>query len=75
MLPHPTFFVKSSIYKRFGLYDIELKQAADYEMILKLLYKHNILAAYIVCKYLKIPLKYFTENVKKFKGLPFRSSI
>lgn len=47
MLPHPTFFVKSSIYKRFGLYDIELKQAADYEMILKLLYKHNILAAYI----------------------------
>jgi len=35
----------------------------------------NILAAYIVCKYLKIPLKYFTENVKKFKGLPFRSSI
>jgi len=35
----------------------------------------NILAAYIVCKYLKIPVKYFTESVKKFKGLPFRSSI
>ena len=47
MLPHPTFFVKSSIYKRFGLYNIELKQAADYKMILKLLYKHNISTAYI----------------------------
>ena len=35
----------------------------------------NILAAYIVCKYLKIPVKYFTESVIKFKGLPFRSSI
>ena len=47
MLPHPTFFVKSSIYSRFGLYSTELKQAADYKMILKLLYKHNISAAYI----------------------------
>ncbi len=47
MLPHPTFFVKSSIYKRFGLYDIDLKSAADYEMIIKLLYKHNISAIYI----------------------------
>ena len=35
----------------------------------------NILAAYIVCKYLKIPVKYFTDSVKKFTGLPFRSSI
>ena len=47
MLPHPTFFVKSSIYKRFGLYDIDLKSAADYEMIIKLLYKHNISVIYI----------------------------
>lgn len=47
MLPHPTFFVKSSIYKRFGLYSIELKQAADYEMIVKLLYKRNIKVFYI----------------------------
>jgi len=47
MLPHPTFFVKKSIYDRFGLYNTELKSAADYEMILKLLYKHNISVKYI----------------------------
>ena len=47
MLPHPTFFVKKSIYDRFGLYNTELKNAADYEMILKLLYKQNILVKYI----------------------------
>ena len=47
MLPHPTFFVKKSIYDRFGLYNTELKSAADYEMILKLLYKQNISVKYI----------------------------
>ena len=47
MLPHPTFFVKLSIYNRFGLYNTDLKKAADYEMILKLLYKHNISVFYI----------------------------
>ena len=47
MLPHPTFFVKSSIYKRFGLYNIALKQAADYDMILRLVYKFNIDVVYM----------------------------
>jgi len=35
----------------------------------------NILASYIVCKYMKIPIKFFLEAVKKFKGLPYRSKI
>ena len=47
MLPHPTFFVKKEVYERYGLYNIELRSAADYEMILKLLYKYNILTCYI----------------------------
>ncbi len=47
MLPHPTFFVKKEIYKRYGLYDTDIKSAADYEMILKLLYMHNISVYYI----------------------------
>ena len=33
----------------------------------------NILVAYIVCKYFKIPIKYFNESIKNFKGLPYRS--
>jgi UDP-N-acetylmuramoylalanine--D-glutamate ligase len=33
----------------------------------------NILASYIVCKYFKIPIKYFNESIKNFKGLPYRS--
>ena len=47
MLPHPTFFVKKKIYEKYGLYNTELKSAADYEMILRLLYKHNISFCYI----------------------------
>ena len=47
MLPHPTFFVKKVMYDRHGLYNSALKRAADYEMILKLLYKENILVHYI----------------------------
>ena len=33
----------------------------------------NILVSYIVCKYFKIPIKYFNESIKNFKGLPYRS--
>ena len=47
MLPHPTFFVKKVMYDRYGLYNTDLKSAADYEMILKLLYKENISVHYI----------------------------
>ena len=47
MLPHPTFFVKKEMYERYGYYNTDLKSAADYEMILKLLYKQNINVFYI----------------------------
>lgn len=47
MLPHPTFFVKKEIYKKYGLYNTKLKSAADYEMILRLLHKENISVEYI----------------------------
>lgn len=47
MLPHPTFFVKKEIYKKYGNYNANLESASDYEMILKLLYKQNISAFYI----------------------------
>jgi len=47
MLPHPTFFVKKKLYEKYGYYNTDLKMAADYEMILKLLYKYNIKVFYI----------------------------
>jgi glycosyltransferase involved in cell wall biosynthesis len=47
MPPHPTFFVKREIYQRLGLYNTTFKSAADYELMLRYLYKHNISTTYI----------------------------
>ncbi len=55
-------------YKSFKLANISSDLSNNYNI-------QNILAAYIVSKYLKIPEKYFEESVKKYRGLPYRSSI
>jgi len=47
MPPHPTFFVRRSVYDRYGLFNTELGSAADYEIMLRFLVKHEIQAAYI----------------------------
>lgn len=47
MPPHPTFFVKKSIYDTHGLYKTDYQIAADYEMFIRLLYKQNVSYSYI----------------------------
>lgn len=47
MPPHPAFFAKRSAYERHGLYNPELVIAADYELMLRLLFKHRLKSAYI----------------------------
>ena len=59
------YFYKNNKYK---LLDISSDLTSDYNL-------QNILAAYIVCRFLKIPIKFFKESIKKFKGLPYRSTV
>ncbi|RAU83281.1 glycosyltransferase family 2 protein [Pontibacter arcticus] len=47
MPPHPTFYVKKEIYQKLGLYNTTFKSAADYELMLRYLYKHKISTAYL----------------------------
>jgi glycosyltransferase len=47
MPPHPTFFVRRSVYEQFGVFDTSLKSSADYELMLRFLYRHRIPAAYL----------------------------
>jgi glycosyltransferase len=47
MPPHPTFFVRKSVYDQVGLFDTSLRSASDYEMMLRILLKHKMLACYI----------------------------
>lgn len=47
MPPHPTFFVRRSLYERYGLFNLRLPIAADYEIILRFLLKRRTHVAYI----------------------------
>ena len=47
MPPHPTFFVRCSVYERYGFFNLELGSAADYEIMLRFLLKHQVKVAYI----------------------------
>jgi len=47
MPPHPTFFVRRSIYEKYGLFNTILRSAADYELMLRFLLKHEINLSYI----------------------------
>jgi glycosyltransferase involved in cell wall biosynthesis len=47
MPPHPTFFVKRHLYHELGLYDLSLRSAADYELMLRFIHRHHINLAYL----------------------------
>jgi len=47
MPPHPTFYVRRSVFDRFGYYLAELQVAADYEFMLRILGKHQQPVEYI----------------------------
>ncbi|HSP88789.1 MAG TPA: glycosyltransferase family 2 protein, partial [Ignavibacteriaceae bacterium] len=56
MPPHPTLFVKSSLYKEYGLFDIGLKIASDYDMVLRLFKNNPGSIAYIKEVFVKMRL-------------------
>ncbi len=47
MPPHPTFYVRRSIYERLGAFDTRYRIAADYDSVLRFLAHGGIHAAYI----------------------------
>lgn len=55
MPPHPTLFVKSGIYEKFGGFNLEFKTSADYELMLRFIHKHKIKLGY---------LKHFTVKMR-----------
>ena len=44
--PHPALFVKSKVYDESGLFDLQYKLAADYELMLRMFKKHNFNSKY-----------------------------
>jgi len=47
MPPHPTFFVKKSVYEKYGTFNLQLKSAADYEIMLRFIHKYKIKISYL----------------------------
>lgn len=47
MPAHPSFYCRKELFERYGYYDTSLKSAADFELLLRFLYKEKISAKYI----------------------------
>ena len=47
MPPHPTFFVKRKCYEKFGVFDLQFRTSADYELMLRFIHKEGLSVAYL----------------------------
>jgi glycosyltransferase involved in cell wall biosynthesis len=45
--PHPTFFLRKKIYQKYGLFDLDYRLAADFELMVRFLEKYRIRSVYI----------------------------
>jgi glycosyltransferase involved in cell wall biosynthesis len=45
--PHPTFFVRRSVYQKFGNFDTQFRFAADFDFMLRVLCVHKISFSYL----------------------------
>lgn len=47
MPPHPAFFVCRTVYQRYGKFNTDFQFAADYELMLRFLYRFSISTSYL----------------------------
>lgn len=47
MPPHPSFFIRKKAYEAHGMFRLDFGSAADYELMLRMLYKHSLTPHYI----------------------------
>jgi glycosyltransferase len=47
MPPHPTFFVKRKLYDQYGVFNLSLRSAADYELMLRFIHRYKVKLSYI----------------------------
>ncbi|MCM1078144.1 MAG: glycosyltransferase [Bacteroidales bacterium] len=47
MPAHPSFYVRNKVYEKYGLFSLDYRIASDYDLLVRLLYKHRIKAKYI----------------------------
>lgn len=47
MPPHPTFFVRNEVYKKYGMFNLDFKTSADYELMLRFIARYKIKLSYL----------------------------
>ena len=47
MPPHPTFYVKRELYEKYGKFNLDLRSAADYELMLRFIHKNGVSLEYL----------------------------
>jgi glycosyltransferase involved in cell wall biosynthesis len=65
--PHPTFFVRRSVYERFGNFDLNYRIASDVELMMRFLEVQKINSRYIPELWIKMRLGGTTN--KSFKNI------
>ena len=65
--PHPTLFVKSSVYKIKGLFDLKYKLASDYEFMLRIFKSNLFNSKYLNTLFIRMRLGGATNN--NFKNI------
>lgn len=54
MPPHPALFIRKECFESFGNYNLKYHSAADYDLILRFLYKYQIKTAYLPKTFMKM---------------------
>ena len=47
MPAHPSFYARRKVFEKHGIYSLDYKIAADYDMLVRLFLKHRIKAKYM----------------------------
>ena len=47
MPPHPALFVRRTCYERWGMFNLSLHSAADYELMLRFIHRHGMTLTYL----------------------------
>jgi glycosyltransferase involved in cell wall biosynthesis len=74
MCPHLTFFVKKNIYNKYGIFNTDFKISADYEIILRFLYKYNISTYYLNKVLIKMRTGGISNNSFRNRLLAFKEN-
>lgn len=53
---HPTLYIKKEVYNKYGLFDLDYKLAADFEIMLRFLEKYKISTYYLQEAFVKMRL-------------------